>query len=144
MRAANCLALGAPANFEQVLATNTPGTISGNSDLNAETAKTITVGAVWTPQTIPGLSLTVDFYDIKIRDAISSPSLDDVISNCVDALAIDNEFCPLITRDPGTFQVQTFRLIEQNFSALEAQGLDFEANYGFELDDIWPRKRRQS
>ena len=44
----------------------------GNPLLEPETADTITAGIVWTPQSISGLSLTLDYYDIQISDTIGS------------------------------------------------------------------------
>ncbi len=49
---------------------------TGNPEVNPEEAKTLTAGFVWSPNTghekIDGLNLTVDYYDIKITDMISS------------------------------------------------------------------------
>ena len=136
-RAANCAALGAPPGFQQDNTVgNTPGTTGGNPDLNEETADSLTIGAVWTPSYVPGLSVTVDFWDIDIEDSISVATLDDVLSNCVDAPTIDNQFCPLLTRDPATFQLVTFQITNQNFAAAEARGIDFEVNYELDLADV--------
>jgi len=135
-RAANCAALGLPPDFEQDdTRGNTPGTTGGNPNVLEETADTITFGAIFTPRFAPSLSLTVDFWDVEIEDAISTPSLDDVLSNCVDGASIDNEFCPLLTRDPTTGQLETFVITNQNFSALEARGIDLEINYLLEFDN---------
>jgi outer membrane receptor protein involved in Fe transport len=135
-RAANCAALGLPPDFEQDdTRGNTPGTTGGNPDVFEETADTITVGAIFTPRFAPGLSITIDYWDVDIEDAISVASLDDVLSNCVDGASIDNAFCPLIERDPTTGQVETFTITNQNFSGLEATGIDFEVNYLLDLNN---------
>lgn len=65
----NCQAYGVPAGYVQ------PGntiltTSGGNPDLEPEDAKSLTVGAVWTPSFLPGLTLTVDYFNIKIDNAI--------------------------------------------------------------------------
>src|SRR3546814_20575306 len=44
----------------------------GNLDLKEETADTLTLGAVFAPRFARGLSLAVDYYSIKIRDAIDA------------------------------------------------------------------------
>ncbi len=54
----------------------------GNPQLDVERANTITAGVVWTPKSITGLSLTLDFYDIKISNTISSFAPDDTIRAC--------------------------------------------------------------
>ena len=136
-RVANCNALGAPAGFQQdETAGNIPGTSGGNPDLDEESADTITVGMILQPRWVPGLSITVDYWDIEIEDAIDSPALNDVLRLCVDGPSIDNSFCPLIERDAGTFQITGFTLTQQNIAALEASGVDFEVNYLLDLADV--------
>jgi len=136
-RVANCAALGIPVGFEQAEdAGNTPGTSGGNPNVSQESSKSLTLGAVWTPEFAPGLSFTVDYWDIEIKDAISTASLDDVLSNCVDAPTLNNQFCAAVTRDPNTHDLVTFEITNQNFSKLEASGIDFEANYLLNLADL--------
>ena len=136
-RVGNCNALGAPANFQQdETQGNIPGTQGGNPDLDEETADTLTLGVIFQPRWVPGLSITVDYWDIEIEDAIDSPEIDDVLRLCVDGPSIDNSFCPLIERDPGTFQITGFTLVQQNIAALEASGVDFEVNYLLDLADV--------
>ena len=55
------------ANLQQI-----DGLIGGNQNLNQEAAKTKTLGLVFTPSFVPGLGITVDYYDIKIDGAIRS------------------------------------------------------------------------
>jgi len=133
-REANCRALGIPVGFQQdETSGNIPGTSGGNPNLGEETSEAFTVGAVFMPRFAPGWRLSVDFYDIDIDDAIIAPALDDVLSNCVDAETIDNSFCPLIERDPTTFQITGFTLTQQNVAALTARGIDFESSYSFDV-----------
>src|SRR5690606_10938950 len=73
-RAANCAAAGLPANF-----VNTPARSSstsflqgGNEFLTEERSRSWTAGAVIQPRWIPGLALTVDYYDISIENLIST------------------------------------------------------------------------
>lgn len=138
-RVANCRALGIPEGFEQDNTRgNTPGTTGGNPDVQEETAETLTVGAVFTPRWVPSLAIAVDFWDIEIEDAIDTPSLQDVLENCVDASSIDNAFCPLIDRGPSN-QVVGFTLTNQNIAAQEARGIDIEASYSLDLESAFDR-----
>ena len=71
--AAACIRNGVPPASFDILE---PGTVAlaltrGNPDANAETADTFTIGAVLTPRRFPGLSATIDFYDIRIKEAIA-------------------------------------------------------------------------
>jgi outer membrane receptor protein involved in Fe transport len=113
----------------------------GNPALDVETADTLTVGAVWTPRSITGLSLTFDYYDIKIADTISSFAPDEVIQAC--ALRGDPDLCSLINRDvrgtlwligrypDGAYTIST----NQNIGDFRARGLDVAAAYPWNLGD---------
>lgn len=52
--------------------TTIKGPSAGNPDLKEETANTFTVGAILTPRALPGLALTVDYFRIKVKDAINA------------------------------------------------------------------------
>ncbi len=133
-RAANCaLILGElgfdPTSFEDPNSSNIPGFQRGNADLNEETAKSWTVGAVLRPNFIPGLTVTVDWYDIKIEDAISTPAAQDIAELCVDQPTIDNVFCESITRNPVTGGINGFVVQPENVANYRTAGLDFDVNY---------------
>lgn len=133
-RPANCAALGLPADFtSNAGAVTTRVLTGGNPDLQEETADTLTFGAVITPRFLPGLSLTIDYWDIEIDDAVNSFPVQAVVNNCVDGESIDNPFCDNIVRRPdGNFESISSQLI--NVASLEASGIDFEANYLLDLD----------
>jgi outer membrane receptor protein involved in Fe transport len=103
----------------------------GNPFLDPEVADTITAGIVWTPQSIPGLSITVDYYDIQIEDTIGSLNADDIIQQC--ALTGDPTLCDLIHRDQaGTLWLTEAGYTEtnnQNIGQLYAEGVDL--NYAW-------------
>lgn len=77
------------------------GLIGGNPDLKPEKATTKTFGVVIQPSFLPRLSLTVDYFDIKIADAIQPPSQDAILKDCVlNATATTTPFsCSLVHRD---------------------------------------------
>jgi outer membrane receptor protein involved in Fe transport len=107
----------------------------GNPELTPETADTITAGVVWTPQSIAGLSVTLDYYDIDITDVIGALSPDDIIQQC--ANTGDPALCDLIHRDRfGTLwfspSVETGSYTEnltENLGGRRAEGVDLNANY---------------
>jgi outer membrane receptor protein involved in Fe transport len=140
-RAANCAALGLPPTLDVLTQDNFQifGLSSGNANLEAETSRSLTLGAVLTPRFIPGLSLSVDYYRIKIRNAISLLAAQQAANLCVDSPTIDNIFCALITRttvDDGITPqgaISSYLTTAQNFSSLEAEGVDFQANYATNL-----------
>lgn len=100
--------------------------IGGNPDLIPEVADTLTAGIVWTPQSIAGLSLTIDYYDIEITDTIASFNFNDIVRTC--ANTGDPALCDLIHRGPGgslwlspTGYVET---TNQNIGVVQTEGVD--------------------
>lgn len=143
-RAANCQQLFQQlgltptqiANFTGDTSSSLPGLAGGNPNLNEETATTYTVGVILQPRFIRGLTLSVDYYDVKIEDAVNTPGLDTVAALCVDAPTLDNPFCDAIDRNPGTNSaapgvVSGFRLVPQNVAEFTTKGFDFSASYRF-------------
>jgi outer membrane receptor protein involved in Fe transport len=131
-RAANCAALGIPPGFVNAVArSQTIGFLSGgNPDLKEETGKSLTVGGVFTPRWVPGLSLSVDYYRIRVNNLISFLSAQQIINACVDLPSITNQFCPMITRNPDfTFDNPALLSAGINFAKQEADGIDFELAY---------------
>ena len=84
-----CLAQGAPAAAIGFIQNGTAGqvniTTGGNLNLKPEKANTWTVGAVMRPRFLPGFNATVDYYHIKVTDAITLPTPADIIFNCFGA-----------------------------------------------------------
>ncbi len=103
----------------------------GNPLLTPEIADTITAGLVWTPQSIPGLSATIDYYDVQIEDAIGNLLADDIIQQC--ALTGASNLCDLIHRDPsGSLWLTAAGYTEttnQNIANLGGEGVDLNLNY---------------
>ena len=141
-RRPNCDALGVPAGYTALQESNTPGTILGNPNLNEERARTFTAGGVFTPTFLDGFSLSVDYWNIDLVDAIDRPGIEDVLNRCVDGPTLNATFCDLIDRATSTsfqvdvFEVVGFRLAELNLAALTAAGVDWEVSYQFDVPDI--------
>ena len=128
-RAKNCAALGVPANFiSNARFINIRTSQSGNSDLGVEKAKTLTAGVVLTPSFLHGLSATVDYFKIRIKDAINVFGTQDILNNCVDLASTDNAFCQSITR-LTTGDIQQVRSQYINVSQLKREGVDAEVRY---------------
>jgi outer membrane receptor protein involved in Fe transport len=141
--AAVCIAQGAPAGsigaIPQPISGQANQTSGGNINLKPETAKTWTVGAVLRPRFVPGLNATVDYYNIKITDAITAPTAGDVIALCFTGLSASsatNPACTGIRRNPTTGGLSgspatTFGLPRQlsNQGRLTTDGVDFTLDY---------------
>ncbi|KPF63322.1 TonB-dependent receptor [alpha proteobacterium AAP81b] len=106
-----CIAQGAPANTIGAITNPTASqanlTSGGNLNLRPETAFTWTVGAVFTPPQLSGLAVTVDYYNIRVKDAVSTPLPGDIIASCFGAppytnIDPNNPACANIRRNPVT------------------------------------------
>lgn len=130
-REANCRALGivTPGRASQEVSMLTTG---GNPNLQPETSNSLTLGAVIQPRFLPGLDITVDYWDIKIDDVITQFSGNQIANYCVDLPSIDNIFCSAMTRDPASpvKAIATMTTQQINASRQTARGLDFAVNYG--------------
>jgi len=142
-----CLAQGAPVS--QIGSINPPAagsvnvTSGGNADLGVEHAKTYTVGVVLQPRFIPNLTVTVDYYDIRITDAITAPTIGDAVDACFGSvnptLAITSA-CSAIRRNPLTGQLSGpvsntagLPLRLSNLGVIETDGVDLAVNYRQDL-----------
>jgi len=140
LRLANCTALGRPIGYESVNDASFIGGLSGgNPELMEESSDSLTYGIVLTPRFIPGLIITVDYWEMEIEDAIAVTPAQDILDRCVDGPSIDNIYCPLVTRD-ADFDINADNGITratQNISALEVEGIDYEIDYTWELGDTF-------
>lgn len=107
------------------------GLAGGNRRLKQETAKTWTAGIVLRPGFVPGLSVSADWYDIEIADAINTPEAQQLSELCVDQPSLDNPYCQGITRDPETGYIVGFNVRPDNVASFRTAGLDMTVAYRF-------------
>jgi len=109
----------------------------GNPNLNPEVADTYTIGVVLTPERFPGLSATIDYYNIKVNGAIGALGADDIIRTC--ANTGDATLCGLINRDSaGTLWLTSAGYTQTtsvNINDLQASGIDLNLNYSAPIGD---------
>ena len=110
---------------------------SGNLDLQPEKANTTDVGFVLRPRWVPGLTASVDYYDISVRGAISALDAPTIVDGCYSG---DTSYCGDIVRDANgnitQVDVKSF-----NTSVQRLRGIDFETSYRKALSTIvssWP------
>lgn len=103
------------------------GFVGGNPNLQEETAKTITAGIVLTPRAIPGLSFSVDYFDIQIDGAINTLGRSYTIQQCL--LTGQSVFCDNVIRSASTGFVQTVNAQLINIAAYETRGFDAQLRY---------------
>jgi outer membrane receptor protein involved in Fe transport len=153
-----CLAQGAPSTTIGGIVVDPAGQVNatsgGNLNLNAEDAETWTIGAIFRPESFPGLSLTVDYYNISVEDAITSPTADDVFAACfgpgfstgnlaISGASASSAACTGIRRNPETGNLfgnvattAGLPLVLTNQGKLETSGVDVTAVYAYDIAGI--------
>ena len=134
----------APAGANTV-GTNQNGSVNtvsgGNPNLKPETSNNTTMGVVFTPRFIPGLTASVDYYYVKIGNAISSVSgnANSTYQLCLESPNLSSPYCNLITRPlgylnttPANFPTQIISLA-QNVAMNSRGGFDTEIDYTTDL-----------
>ncbi|HYC94127.1 MAG TPA: TonB-dependent receptor, partial [Sphingomicrobium sp.] len=135
-----CIAQGAPAGSIGLITNPTAAqanaVFGGNIELKPETAKTWTLGVVFVPDFLPKFSMSIDYYNIRIKDVIASKLPGDAIAECYDAPSVTNPACTIIVRNPITGGLDgdpatTPGLFLQttNLGELFTDGVDLIANY---------------
>ncbi|MGX0586409.1 outer membrane receptor protein involved in Fe transport [Sphingomonas sanguinis] len=133
-----------------------PGVNQGNIGLTPEVGNSFTLGLMYQPQQVRGLTIKVDYYNVRVKNVISGLTGQQIVNRCYDDTnGINNPFCAAVFRrqsaDPVqnyTFLGQTGRTIDQsqfqfdrsgngisfinqpfNFAALKTNGIDFDVQY---------------
>jgi outer membrane receptor protein involved in Fe transport len=132
--------------------TNTNGSLfissRGNPNLMPEVARTYTAGVVFTPSFIPNLTLSYDYYNINLKNAIGSISATNTqIQNLCEQSGGTSPYCtlfirplPFSDRSPANYPTS---VLSQNLNTAYTtiEGSDIELNYHFDLADVqdaWP------
>lgn len=99
--------------------------VVGSRNLDPERADTISVGVGYRPDWLSGFAISVDYYDIKLKDAIVTLSAQNQINGCVAGIA---ELCALITRNAAN-QITQILTPGLNFSRERVKGVDMETTF---------------
>ena len=111
----------------------------GNVNLRPERADTITGGVIFQPQFLPGLSLSVDYFRIKIKDVISQLGYDTILNQC--GLSGDAQLCSFVRRDPGTGSLWLtpngyVTNLVTNAGTLQTSGVDVVGSYTLRTNGV--------
>jgi outer membrane receptor protein involved in Fe transport len=138
-RAANCAAAGIPASYDFAYTQSLEIVSGGNPKLKAETSDSWTLGGVYTPHFLPGLSVSVDYYNITVNKVIAAVDAQTIADQCYDSPSLSNPFCSLFQRaGPGggpkgeiEHQILEGSLLQStlNFAKLKARGIDVDVAY---------------
>ncbi len=105
----------------------------GNPDLKPETARIYTVGVVLEPRAVANLSVTVDYYDIRVDDIIGYLGVPTILAACYPAASGSSAapaYCDLVHR-ATTGRILYVSDVKQNVGQLRTSGIDLSARYGW-------------
>lgn len=132
---AQCVAAGLPANLYGSVpvapAKQYNGLLGGNPNLLPETADTYTIGLVLQPRFASGLTVSVDYFNIKITNVIGIVGENNILNDCIATLS--PSFCSQIHRDqfgslwllPSGYVTDT----TVNEGELTTKGIDLKGSY---------------
>jgi outer membrane receptor protein involved in Fe transport len=105
-------------------------TSGGDPNIRPEEADTITAGIVYQPVWLEGLSVSLDWYDVSLEDAIATLTVQQVLDQC---FAGDPTLCSRITRNPdGTINIIKANVL--NVANSNVNGYDMEVAYNTDVD----------
>ena len=104
----------------------------GNTDLEPETADTVTAGVIFQPDFLPGFALSIDYYEIEIDNAVGSTPLEGALGLCFDSRDAQSQFCrPVVRASSG--DIAEYTNPQFNLATLRVEGVDVALNYNFDL-----------
>ncbi|MGH8165772.1 MAG: TonB-dependent receptor domain-containing protein [Woeseiaceae bacterium] len=129
-RAANCAAAGITQPFQSfIVNASQEATLSGNPELDSEIAESSTYGVVLRPRFLNNFTMSVDWFDIEIANAIENLQAVDILNACYDSSAFPAEAaCGLFTRDAAG-QINSMQTGFINVGLVEFKGLQTSVSY---------------
>jgi outer membrane receptor protein involved in Fe transport len=98
---------------------------AGNPNLKPEKADTLTAGATFQPGFLKRLTASIDYYDIRLRDAIATLGAPTLAQGC---FAGNSLYCQSVAFNPdGSIAFITNTRL--NLAQAATRGIDFELNY---------------
>ena len=104
----------------------------GNPNLFEEQSDTITIGAVFEPEFLPGFGISVDYWDIDIDDSIVGTSRQNSTDLCYESVGLSSRECGLVFRD-GSGQLFRVDSEPRNEESLITSGVDLHASYLWDI-----------
>ena len=94
-------------------------------DLEPEQARSITAGVVYRPSSLPGASLTFDYFVIRLDNAVDLLQPADGVALCFLAGEIDSPFCRTFSRGPSG-DIAEARFVFENVAFGKVEGFDWQ------------------
>lgn len=103
----------------------------GNPVLKAEDGTVVNIGFVYEPSWLEGFSTTLDFWNIKLDNFISSYGTQNILNECASStIANPSPFCALFSRGSDGEILRLFDA-NANIGKLNTNGIDFGFRYKF-------------
>ena len=91
--------------------------------------------------------MSADYFNIKVNNVITSPTVQDLLNACYDLATIENQFCAAFQRNPGPANGPrgeipgrilegSLQLTPLNYAALKVRGVDLNVAYRTRLARI--------
>ncbi len=111
---------------------------SGNTALDPESSDTISFGLVASPRWVPGLNVSIDYFNITVEDLIGPIGAQTILTQCVQSG--DPTFCGFVARS-GTGSLWNTPIAgvgnpNVNTGSLETSGIDLNISYALDFADV--------
>lgn len=130
--AARCAEQGVPTDAT-LLTRQQRARVGGNANLAAESASVFTGGIVFEPPQVKGLSVTVDYFNVRIRKAIQALGAQVILANCYTRDL--SEACAAIHRDPVLHSIDYIDDLYSNVGGTSTDGIDFATAYNWSIGE---------
>ena len=107
------------------------GFTGGNPGLKAEATNTFTAGATITPTFLRNFLMTVDYYSIKVKNAVATIDPQISVTQCFQTG--DPSFCGLVHRNANGF-INEVDQVNINAASYRVAGIDVHAVYAFKAN----------
>ena len=114
----------------------------GNAKLVPEVARTYTMGVVWSPDFIQGLTMSLDYFRIHLANAIAPLGTSTTSQTLCEASGGTSIYCanyqrplPFSDHTPANFATKLFTF-NLNAASVSTEGWDFETNYAWAMSDM--------
>lgn len=127
-------------NVPDVISGQTQSLTGGNPQLAPEESDTWTVGGVFTPSFAPGLTVSVDYFNITVSGFIQGGiAAQTTLDQCL--ATGDPTFCSLINRATNGSLIAGipgvgFQQTNLNIAELETAGFDIQVNYSTDIGSL--------
>ena len=112
----------------------------GNPLLKAEESETWTLGVVWQSQGERSFTVSADYYDILIEEAVGNLDFQTAYRQCFNytgvenpTYTIDNSYCQFINRNPETAESAFVEAVNFNLGQISTKGVDFDVSWRHDL-----------